>query len=96
MKICETTVIAKRAGVLETTIGSGETVLLGPDGDSYFGLEGTAASIWAQLDSPLTVGDLYDRLAEKYAVGGEALKADVRPFLDELLTNMLIEACEPG
>jgi hypothetical protein len=61
-----------------------ETVLMSIDAGAYYGLEGTARSIWEILETPLTFSDLMDRLAEEYKVSPETCAADVERFLGEM------------
>jgi hypothetical protein len=61
-----------------------ETVLMSIDAGAYYGLEGTARSIWEILETPLTFSDLVDRLAEEYKVSPETCAADVERFLGEM------------
>jgi hypothetical protein len=58
-----------------------ETVLMSIDAGAYYGLEGTARSIWDELQTPLTFAALVDRLVAEYQVTPEACAADLERFL---------------
>jgi hypothetical protein len=61
-----------------------ETVLMSIDAGAYYGLEGSARSIWEMLETPLTFSALLDRLVEEYRVSPETCAADLERFLGEM------------
>ena len=61
-----------------------ETVLMSIDAGAYYGLKGTAQSIWEHLETPLTFSALVDCLVKEYQITPEACAADLEPFLAEL------------
>jgi hypothetical protein len=58
-----------------------ETILMSIDAGAYYGLEGSARSIWENLATPLTFSALVDRLVREYRVAPETCAADVEKFL---------------
>jgi hypothetical protein len=67
-----------------------ETVLMSIDAGAYYGLKGTAQSIWEHLKTPLTVSALVDCLVEEYQITPEACAADLELFLAELKEEGLL------
>lgn len=61
-----------------------ETILMSIDAGAYYGLAGSARSIWQVLETPITFGELIERLTCEYDVTPKTCKADVQPFLREL------------
>jgi hypothetical protein len=61
-----------------------ETVLMSIDAGAYYGLKGTAQSIWEHLETPLTFSALVDCLVKEYQITPEACAADLAQFLAEL------------
>ena len=61
-----------------------ETVLMSIDAGAYYGLKGTAQSIWKSLETPLTFSALVDGLVKEYQIAPEACAADLQRFLAEL------------
>jgi Coenzyme PQQ synthesis protein D (PqqD) len=61
-----------------------ETVLMSVDAGAYYGLEGTARSIWESLEQPLTFAELVARMVQEYEVPLETCSADLQPFLANL------------
>lgn len=61
-----------------------ETVLMSIDAGSYYGMGGTARSIWEKLAAPITFSALVNALVEEYAVTHEACAADLQGFLAEM------------
>lgn len=62
---------------------SGEVVVLDLEGSVYFGLNGTAASLWRRLTSTASRGDLVELLQSLGADAGQAAR-DVDAFLADL------------
>jgi hypothetical protein len=58
-----------------------ETVLMSVEAGFYYGLEGSAQSIWKALETQITFSELIDRLTQEYEVTPEACSADVEKFL---------------
>ena len=61
-----------------------ETVLMSIDAGAYYGLKGTAQSIWEQLETPVTFSTLVDRLVEEYQIAPEVCAEDLQKFLAEM------------
>ena len=61
-----------------------ETVLMSIDAGAYYGLAGTARSIWEKLETPLTFSALVDALVKEYRITPEACAADLEGFLAEM------------
>jgi hypothetical protein len=61
-----------------------ETVLMSIDAGAYYGLAGTAQSVWEKLETPLTFSALVDKLANEYNIAPEACAADLQLFLGEM------------
>jgi hypothetical protein len=58
-----------------------ETVLMSIDAGAYYGLGGSAQTIWNILEVPVTFSDLVDRLGKEYRVSPETCAADLERFL---------------
>ncbi|MGA2571991.1 MAG: PqqD family protein [Terracidiphilus sp.] len=58
-----------------------ETILMSIDAGAYYGLAGTARSIWEKLETPLTFSALVDELVMEYKITPEACAADLQRFL---------------
>lgn len=61
-----------------------ETVLMSIDAGAYYGMGGTARSIWEKLAAPITFSALVDELVQEYEIPRDACAADVEGFLDEM------------
>jgi hypothetical protein len=61
-----------------------ETVLMSIDAGAYYGLKGTAQSIWEHLETPLTFSALVDCLVEEYQISPEVCAPDLERFLAEM------------
>lgn len=63
------------------------------DGEA-FTAEGGAAQVWDHLTDPVTVDQLCAELAELHSVGLEQMRADVPPFVDQLIEAGYVEVLE--
>ena len=67
-----------------------EKVLMNIEAGVYYGLAGTARSIWDALESPHTFGELIDSLVAQYEVDLEVCQAYTIKFLDKLKQEGLL------
>lgn len=58
-----------------------ETILMSIDAGAYYGMAGTAQSIWEKLETPLTFSALVDALVKEYEITPEVCAADMQEFL---------------
>lgn len=63
----------------------GEAVLLDLDTETYFGLNETAARLWALLTTAPTVGRAIETMLEEYEVPRETLEHDVDILVERLV-----------
>lgn len=89
-------ILRRGEGVLEAQMGDDDTVLLGPDGDTYFGLEGTAAAVWGALASPRSLADIAAALAEEYDAVPATIERDVTPFLTDMIASGFVIVSRDG
>ena len=68
----------------------GETVLLNVQSGIYFGLDAIGSEIWKMVEPGATEEHIVQRLAADYDVEINKLRADIREFLDLLLTKGLV------
>ncbi len=67
-----------------------ELVMADIDRGKYYSLNPIATAIWQNLERPITVEELCERLCQQYEVSAEQCAADVMPFLEELEKRRLI------
>ena len=72
--------LSRAQGMLSTELDQ-ETVLMSIDAGAYYGIAGTARSIWEKLEKPLTFSALVDDLVTEYEITPEACAADLQGFL---------------
>ena len=70
----------------------GEVVMMGPNFESYFGMEACAARIWTLLEQEFSFTSLCERLAEEFEVDPEQCAGETRAFLVELCEQKLVAA----
>jgi hypothetical protein len=69
----------------------GETVVLGLDSGTYYGLVGIGSRIWELIRQPRTVAELCDVIVAEYEVAPQTCERDLMSFLDRLASEQLIE-----
>jgi len=75
--------LVRAQGVLSTELDQ-ETVLMSIDAGAYYGMGGTARSIWERLATPITFSALVDDLVREYEIPHETCAADLQGFLAEM------------
>lgn len=78
------TVVASGSSLVSADVGD-ELVLLHVEKNAYYDTDAIGADIWHQLEQPVRVCDLCDRLVDKYEVDRETCQKDVLAFLNEAL-----------
>jgi hypothetical protein len=70
---------------------SGEVVVLSLKNGEYFGLNPVAASIWALIQTPRSVGEVRDALLEEFSgISAEECLEEVVTLLEELRSLELV------
>ena len=67
-----------------------EVVLMDINAGAYFGLAGTARSVWEKLATPTTFSELLESLVDEYEIAPEVCAVDLQNFLGELEKNGLV------
>jgi len=68
-----------------------DVVVLGLAESAYFGLKGAGDFLWENIQTPLTVREMRDRMLAEYEVESDQAEADLKNFLSELVEVKLIE-----
>ena len=83
------TMVACGGSLVSADVGE-ELVLLHVEKNAYYDTDAIGADIWHQLEQPVRVRDLCDRLLDKYAVDRETCQRDVLAFLSEALREEVV------
>mgnify|MGYP000103167339 CR=1 FL=1 len=75
---------------LSFTEVDGETVVMNVVTGSYYGMNEIGTRIWEFLETPLSIGDLCNKLTEEYDADLETVQGDLLPYLGELEREQLI------
>jgi hypothetical protein len=73
-----------RAGDILITELDNETVLMSIKAGAYYGLEGSARSIWTNLETPIAFSALVELLVEKYGITPQTCAEDLQKFLRKM------------
>jgi hypothetical protein len=80
---------------LSRVVGS-EILLTAPGRVDVVRLTGTAGAVWELLDTPQTLSSLVDALSRTYRAAPEAMAADVKRLLSQLLEQGWAESVADG
>lgn len=69
-------VLWRRSGTL--------VVLKAPAADELVTLDESGLELWSELEQPVTLQEVADRLAERYGVSPSQVAADLEPLFDDL------------
>lgn len=75
---------------LFTAVGE-DIVALNVDDGQCYGMEKVTAAVWRLLETPMSIDDLCDRLADLYAVEPALCRTDVDRLVHQLRSEGLIE-----
>lgn len=68
----------------------GEAVIMNLKTGQYFNSEGTGSECWEALASGLSVAQIVDQLAAKYAADRTTIESVVEEFVQDVVAHMLI------
>jgi hypothetical protein len=89
----DTSLVVRRSDVLWRS-ATGFLVVSTVDGEALQA-GGPAPEIWERLDRPITIEELCTDLALEHGVEPEQIRADVSPFLEQLIEQGYVEQREP-
>ncbi len=69
----------------------GEMMILDMNSQNYFGLDSVGSVIWQIMQDEKSIDSILERLLERYDTSVDILKRDLFIFIDELVSNRLIE-----
>jgi len=91
MKLTENTILQRNNEILTSDL-DGEKVMMSIQYGEYYGLGKTGSFIWDELENPISIQHLVEKITQQYAVEKEKCLADIMPFLNDLLEKELIIA----
>ena len=80
--------------VVITELENEEAVLLHLGTKNYFTLNDTGLYIWQMLSRGLTLGEISEKLQERYEVTHEKAKKSVLNLIDGLITEKLVKVAD--
>ena len=83
-------IVAAKQGLVAAPMDD-QLVMLDLAQGRYFGLDDIASAIWRGIAAPVRVGDLCDRLIERYDVDPDTCRSDTLDFLHQLHGEGLLE-----
>lgn len=98
MKISENSTVKRSDSLISARLGDSEagTVVLDRETNAYFGLDGVAAFIWDQLQEPLSLNVLVERVVAEYEVDIDSACEDAKQFIVHLIEKGLVDVDEAG
>ena len=86
-------VVVRTSDVVSAPLGA-DLAMMDLDSGSYFVLDAIGAAIWEQLDQPVRVRDLCERLRAQFDVTPERCEEDVLQYLEKLDARRLLRHVE--
>ncbi len=72
-----------------------DLVILSIANSKYYGAESVGRRIWQLIEQPITVTEICDALLNEFDTDRASCERDVLTFLDQLLTEKLIDVQSP-
>lgn len=69
----------------------GDAVILHIEDGVYYELDEVGNFIWQQLDSPVTINEIVDKILTEYDVDREQCEKDTQEIIQQLSENGLVE-----
>ena len=67
----------------------GEVVMMSMEQRSYYGIGDVGSRVWELIEEPRAVGDIMDRLLNKYEIDRDTYPHDVKVFLERLAEEII-------
>ena len=80
-----------RNDAVVSTEFDGDTVMIDPSFENYFGMEEVGTYIWDSLAKACVIEVLLRNLTEEFDVSMDQCAKDVMPFLEKMIEKDLIE-----
>jgi Coenzyme PQQ synthesis protein D (PqqD) len=74
----------------------GEIVILEMSSGQYYSLKDTGAFLWREIEAMKSVGQLIDRMQERYDIDRDTCREDVTEFSKMLIARKLWRTAEPA
>jgi|SaaInlStandDraft_6_1057023.scaffolds.fasta_scaffold151197_2 hypothetical protein len=85
----DTDQLARKEDLVASDIDD-EIVMLDAEAGSYFGLNAVGAQVWKMLDTPLSFGEVREKLRELYDVTDVQCREDMTAFLQTMVDKGLV------
>ena len=83
--------IIKRANIHGSKIGD-ELVFFNHETGKYYGTGPVGAEIWEILETPTSLGQICDRLLEKFDVDRETCETHVSEFISDMIKSGILDS----
>jgi hypothetical protein len=80
---------SRRDGIIAQE-AHGQTVLLRLSDGSYYTLDSVGAAVWELCDAHISFDEIVRDVCANFDASPDIVRADVREFLDELVTESLL------
>jgi hypothetical protein len=87
--ISSDSIVVRSGDLVAAPIGS-DLAMMDLESGSYFVLDSVGAAIWEQLEQPVRVSELCERLRARYDVSEAQCEADVLQYLEKLDARRLL------
>lgn len=88
-ELLDSSVVSRGPGWLSAWVGD-EHVMMSAETGTCISMSETGGRVWELIETPLSLADLLQRLAEEYSADDATLRTDVLPFLRALQEQQAI------
>jgi hypothetical protein len=94
MPIVLNTTVRRVAGLRAARLDDHETVVLSPDLQHYFGLNGVASRVWELAATPRTVGSICGMLESEFDIDRATCEHEVTGLIENLVAESLFQVVD--
>jgi hypothetical protein len=92
MLVASDTLLIRSADILHAPIGTEEAVLMSVETGKYYGLNEVGSRVWALLECPKSMVQIYAQIFEEFEVEAETCEQDMLKYIEALLANGIVHA----
>lgn len=83
------TILSRSDDYLSNEI-DGEVVMMNIETGTYISMNATGKSVWDLIVEPTSLAEILNSLTKEYDIAEEACKADVSPFIQQMIDQKII------
>lgn len=82
--------VVRNSDLISTDM-DGETVMMSVEKGKYFGLSGVGSFLWENMEAPIELDSLREKVIANFGVDDETCRTDVLEFVNRLVEDDLVK-----